>query len=517
MSLHNSTIEIDALPNSSKVWAFIVGPILALAVYFLLPDTFVNAAGAETAFSSAGRACAAVTTLMAFWWFTEALPIAVTAMLPIVLFPLLEVATPGNTMKHYASGTIFLFLGGFLIAAGVHRWKLDRRIALLTISLFGTNPNRMVLGLMVSTALISAWVSNTATAAMMVPIAIAVMGVVRAAQPEGTLEKDMHHFEVCILLSIAYAASIGGLATLVGSPPNGLFARFVEDTYGVSVSFLSWMKVALPMTLLLLPATYSLLTRVLFRINLPGIPGGREWVKSELDKLGSMSKGERAVLVVFLFAAVFWMGGPLIRAIEVGGVMPFKSFSDEAIAMTAGLVLFMIPIDAKRGVHALDWNSAKHVVAWDVLLLFGGGLAMADAIQKTGLADLIGAQAHIFAGTSELAMMFGISALITFASEVTSNTALSATMMPVIAAAAESLGIAPDAPLFAMVFAASAAFMMPVGTPPNAIVFGTGRLTIGEMVRAGFWLNIIAIIIGVLCSHFLGHGLIELSTKALGG
>ena len=242
MPLHKSTLEIDAVPNASKVWAFIVGPLLALAVYFLLPDAFVNVSGAEVPFTNAARACAAVTTLMAFWWFTEALPIAVTAMLPIVLFPLLEVASPGNTMKHYASGTIFLFLGGFLIAAGVHRWHLDRRIALLTISLFGTKPNRMVLGLMVSTALISAWVSNTATAAMMVPIAIAVMGVVRAAQPAHTLEKDTHNFEVCVLLSIAYAASIGGLATLVGSPPNGLFARFVEDTYGSSVSFLSWMR-----------------------------------------------------------------------------------------------------------------------------------------------------------------------------------------------------------------------------------------------------------------------------------
>ena len=239
MPLHKSTLEIDAVSNSSKVWAFIVGPLLAIAVYFLLPDSFVNASGETTAFAQAGRACAAVTTLMAFWWFTEALPIAVTAMLPVVLFPLLEVASPGNTMRHYASGTIFLFLGGFLIAAGVHRWHLDRRIALLTISLFGTKPNRMILGLMTSTALISAWVSNTATAAMMVPIGIAVMGVVRAAESGHALEKDTHNFEVCVLLSIAYAASIGGIATLVGSPPNGLFARFVADSYGASVSFLS--------------------------------------------------------------------------------------------------------------------------------------------------------------------------------------------------------------------------------------------------------------------------------------
>lgn len=511
MPLQQSTIENEAIPNGTKVWAFILAPILAILVYVLMPDTFINAKGVEQEFSQAGRACAAVTTLMAVWWFTEALPIAVTAMLPIVLYPLLQIATPGDTMRHYASGTIFLFLGGFLIAAAIHRWRLDRRIALVTISFFGTKPNQMVLGLMASTAFISAWVSNTATAAMMVPIGIAVMGVVRSAQQGAELSKEVHNFEVCVLLSIAYAASIGGIATLVGSPPNGIFARFVEDTYGSSVSFLSWMKVALPMTLLLLPATYLILTKVLFRTNLSGIPGGREWVRTELDKLGRMSKGERIVLVVFAAAAVLWMFGPLLRGFEVGGVRPLKPLSDEVIAMAAGLILFMIPVDSKRGVHALDWNSARDGVAWDVLLLFGGGLSMAAAIQKTGLADFIGAQASIFAGADELALMFGISTLITFASEVTSNTALAATMMPVIAAVSESLRIDPEAPLFAMVFAASAAFMMPVGTPPNAIVFGTGRLKIGEMVRAGFFLNIIAIIIGVLCSYFLGHGLIDLS------
>ncbi len=511
MPLQQSTIENQAIPNGTKVWAFILAPVLAILVYVLLPDSFINAKGVEQELSQAGRACAAVTTLMAVWWFTEALPIAVTAMLPIVLYPLLQIASPGDTMRHYASGTIFLFLGGFLIAAAIHRWHLDRRIALLTVSLFGTKPNQMVLGLMTSTAFISAWVSNTATAAMMVPIGIAVMGVVRSAQQGEELSKEVHNFEVCVLLSIAYAASIGGLATLVGSPPNGIFARFVEDSYGSSVSFLSWMKVALPMTILLLPATYFMLTRVLFRTNLPGIPGGRDWVRSELAKLGPMSKGERIVLVVFALAAILWMVGPLIRGLEIGGMRPFKPISDEVIAMTAGLVLFMIPVDAKRGVHALDWNSAKDVVAWDVLLLFGGGLSMAAAIQKTGLAEFIGAQATVFAGASELALMFGVSTLITFASEVTSNTALAATMMPVIAAVSESLKIDPEAQLFAMVFAASAAFMMPVGTPPNAIVFGTGRLKIGEMVRAGFFLNIIAVILGVLCSYFLGHGLIDLS------
>ncbi len=513
MSLHShsaSPLTIDAVPNSTKIWAFVLAPLLAIVVYFIMPDTFVDASGVARDLSTASKGCAAVTTLMAFWWFTEALPIAVTAMLPIVLYPVLEIATAGETFRHYASGTIFLFLGGFLIAAAIHRWRLDRRIALVTISLFGTKPNQMVLGLMVSTAFISAWVSNTATAAMMVPIAIAVMGVVSDTRPDGDNSKDVHHFEVCVLLSIAYAASIGGLATLVGSPPNGIFARFVADTYGQTVSFFDWMKVALPVTLLLLPATYFMLTKLLFRIKLPGIPGGREWVRNEIQRLGPMNKGEKIVLVIFALAAFLWMFGPILQKIEIGGMRPLKGMTEEIIAMGAGILLFMIPVDYKRGIHALDWDSAKDSVAWDVLLLFGGGLSMAAAIQKTGLADFIGAQATLFTGVSDLVMMFGVSTIITFASEVTSNTALAATMMPVIAAACDSLQVDPEAPLFVTVIAASAAFMMPVGTPPNAIVFGTGRLKIGEMIRAGFLLNIVAIIIGVLVSNFLGHGLISI-------
>ncbi len=256
MPLQTSSVSVDAVSNSTKIWAFILGPVIAIIIYFLLPDSFVNTAGKVVEFGHAGKACAAVTTLMAIWWFSEALPIAVTAMLPILLYPLLDIATPVNTMRHYASGTIFLFLGGFLIAAAIHRWHLDRRIALVTISLFGTKPKQMIFGLMISTAFLSAWVSNSATAAMMVPIAVAVMGVIRSTQTSPEITKDERNFAVCVLLSIAYAASIGGMTTLVGSPPNGIFARFVEDTYHVQVSFLGWMKVALPVTLLLLPATY---------------------------------------------------------------------------------------------------------------------------------------------------------------------------------------------------------------------------------------------------------------------
>lgn len=495
-----SSIEIGAVSPKGKVVALLLGLILALVTFWLLPTHYVNASGVDVAFSYEGRACLAVTVWMAIWWFTEALPIAATAMLPLVLYPLLQITTPAAAMSNYASGTIFLFLGGFLLAAAVHRWHLDRRIALHMIALFGTKPNQMVLGLMVATAFLSAWVSNTATAAMMVPIAIAVMSVVRTTQDSPTIGKEEHNFSVSLLLAIAYSASIGGMATLIGSPPNGIFNRFVVQTYHAQVSFVGWMKVGLPVTLIMLPLTYFLLTRVLFPCKLPALAGGQEWVKNELAKLGKMSTGEKIVLVVFLLAALLWIFGPLIRGLEFGGMKPFAKLSDTIIAMGAGLTLFMIPVDVKRGIHALDWSSAKDVIAWDVLLLFGGGLTMASAIQHTGAAALIGAQAVSLAHLGETGMMLGVAAIVTFATEVTSNTALAATMMPLIAAAAESLKIASEGLLYATAIAASCAFMMPVATPPNAIVFGTGRLRIGEMVKAGFFLNVIGIfvVVGVI-------------------
>lgn len=503
-----SSIEIGAMSNRGKLYALIAGPILGLIVYFLLPTQYTNPAGELVAFGHAGRACLAVTVWMAIWWFTEALPIAATAMLPLVVYPLFGIATAAKTFTNYANGTIFLFLGGFLLAAAIHRWHLDRRIALLTIRIFGTKPNQMVLGLMAATAFVSAWVSNTATAAMMIPIAVAVMGVVRATQPEPTIGKDEHNFGVSVLLGIAYGASIGGMATLIGSPPNGIFARFVEQTYGVTVSFADWMIVALPVAVIMLPVTYLLLTKVLFPSKLSGIPGGKEWVAEEIRKLGPMSRGEKIVLAVFALAALLWVFGPVVRGLEIDGVKPFKPLTDEAIAMGAGLLLFMIPVDVKRGIHALDWSSAKDVVAWDVLLLFGGGLTMAAAIQATGAADLVGAQATALAGTGLMVMTGGVALLVTFATEVTSNTALAATMMPLIAAAAESLGVSAEPLLFATAIAASCAFMMPVATPPNAIVFGTGRLKIGEMIKAGFLLNILGVIIVTVVAMFLGNGMI---------
>ena len=503
MKHHESSIEIGAISNKSKLIPLILGPLFALLFYFILPEQYTTSAGISETFSHAARACAAIVLWMAIWWFTEAVPIAVTSLLPIVLFPLFGVMGSSDTLKEYANGTIFLFLGGFLIAAGIARWHLDRRIALLTIRIVGTKPQQIILGLLLSTSFISAWVSNTATAAMMVPIALAVLKGGRSTRVVLPIDRAEHNFGVCVLLAVAYGASLGGVLTLIGTSPNGIFARFVEQTYNVPVSFIDWMLIALPIVVVMIVATQLLMTKVLFRELVSELPGGKDWVMHEYSKFGPMSRGEKIVLTVFVTTALLWCFGPVIRGIQIGDMTPFKPLSDTVIAMGAGIILFIIPVDYKRGVHALDWSSASDTVAWDVLLLFGGGLSMAAAIQKTGLADIIGAQATFLSSLPEVAAISGLTTLTVFASEFTSNTALAATMMPLVAAVANSIGMHPEALLVATTFGASLAFMMPVGTPPNAIIFGTGRIRIAEMIRAGFWLNVCGIVVvTIICSIF---------------
>ncbi len=517
MSHHDSSIEIGALSNRSRLIALVLGPILALALYYILPVNYTNPAGEAVQFSHAGRACTSIVLWMAVWWFTEAVPIAVTALLPIITFPMFGVASAADTLRDYSNSTVYLFLGGFLIAAGIARWGLDRRIALYTIRLVGTKPKQIILGIFLATAFVSAWVSNTATAAMMLPIALAMMSVVRTTRSDLPVDDAERNFGVCILLAVAYGASLGGIYTLIGTPPNGIFARFVEQTYGDQVSFVDWLKVSVPTVTVLIIVTYLMLVQWLFR-KLPGdLPGGKKWVADEIEHLGKLTRGERIVLIVFICAALLWVFGPVIRGWEIAGTKPFRPLSDTVIAMTAGIVLFIIPVDPKKGIHALDWASASKSISWDVLLLFGGGLSMAAAIQTTGAADVVGSVAMALAGLPEWGIMGGVSALACYASEFTSNTALAATLMPLVAAMADSIKVHPEALLIAATIGASCAFMMPVGTPPNAMVFGTGRIKIGDMIRAGFWLNIISVIVITAACMFFTPGVIKSVQIAAGG
>lgn len=417
---------------------------------------------------------AAVAVLMATWWMTEALPIPATALLPVLLFPPLGVAGAAATTAPYANPIVFLFLGGFLLARGMERWGLHRRLALAVIACVGTTPRRLVLGFMLAAALLSLWISNTATALMMLPIALSVVELAR----RGGAATD--RFAVVLLLGMAYACSIGGLGTLIGTPTNALLAAFVLERYGMAIGFASWMVVGLPLAALGLSVTYGVLVRR--DLGLTRLPGGAEHVAAERRALGRMSRGERIVAAVFGGVALLWATRPLLAPALPG-------LSDTGIALAGALVLFAAPVDLRRGVFALDWATARDL-PWGVLLLFGGGLSLAAAIADTGLASWIGEGLAALDTWPTVALVGLVVLLIVVLTELTSNTATAAAFLPVLGAVALSADLNPVLLLVPATVAASCAFMLPVATPPNAIVFGSGYVRISDMMRAGLWLNL---------------------------
>jgi sodium-dependent dicarboxylate transporter 2/3/5 len=505
----------DAAPSSAARtvrWiGLLAGPVAALLLYFALPTEYLDAAGKTVVFSHAGRATLAMMAWMAIWWMTEAVEIEVTALLPIVAFPLLGVMKLGETTANYGADVIFLFLGGFVLALAIQRWGLDRRIAFLTLKLVGTRPGGMIAGCMGATAFMSMWVSNTATAAMMVPIALSVIDLVLVRRTGKSLretggipreDRDNRNFAMGLLLCIAYAASIGGVATLIGSPPNLILARFMSQTYGVDVGFTTWMIFGLPTALVFLPLAWLLVTKVIFPTRIGQIEGGREFVDTEYRKLGRLNPGERATMIVFAVTVLLWIFRPLLAGIEVAGMRPLAALSDAGIAVGAAMALFLFPVDRAKGLFASDWSTAVRL-PWGVLILFGGGLALAAATEKNGVAAYIGSLAQGFGGLPVIVVVLAIVAITTFMSELTSNTAQVATMLPIVAALAPVLGVPPALLLVPVTLAASLAFMMPVGTPPNAIVFGTGLVTIPDMIRAGVWLNVAGIIVNTILAFVL--------------
>ncbi len=498
--------RIDAAAIAKRVGLF-GGPVAALVCYLVLPETYVAADGRTADFTPAGRAALAIMCWMAMWWMTEAIAIEATALLPVVAFPLLGVASLGKTTAAYASDVVFLFLGGFILAAAIQRWGLDRRIAFLTLRLVGTRPDRIVGGLMGATAFISMWVSNTATAAMMVPIAQSVIHLYASPgasgdAPDAARQRAQRNFAVALLLSIAYAASIGGIGTIVGSPPNGIAVRFIEQTYGQQISFVQWLGIGMPVVLVFLPLAWLLLTRILFRSTLQQAVQGREWIEQQWRALGPLTRGERVTLAVFAVTVLLWVTRPLLTEWQIAGSAPLARLSDTGIVVAAALVLFLVPVDRKQGTYAMDWHTAQSL-PWGVLILFGGGLSLAAAIEATGVAQFIGAQARGLGGWPVWAVLLAVVAATVFLSEVTSNTAQVATMIPLLAAMAGALGVDPLLLVVASTIAASSAFMLPVGTPPNAIVFGTGLLTIPKMCRAGFWINVTGIVLVTLLAYAL--------------
>ena len=470
-----------------------LGPAAALLTYVSLSSSYLGPDGAVVPFGHAGRATAATAVWMAVWWLSEALPIYATALLPLVVLPLLGARSIRETAAPYAHELIYLFLGGFLVALAMERSGLHRRIALVALRLAGERPVRMVGAFMAVTAFLSMWVSNTATAIMMLPVAVSVIDLVEAQATGQQREAGaVRNFALALLLGIAYSASIGGLATPIGTPPNLFLLSFTKESLGREVSFVRWMGVALPLVLVFLPATWLLLTRVLHPIPIPRIEGGARLVRESLARLGDPSRAERITLAVFLLVALLWITRPLLVSLEVAGVRPLAGLTDAGIAMLAAMLLFVAPVDWRAGRFVLDWDAAREL-PWGILVLFGGGLSLAAAIRANGVAEFLGAQVGAFAGLSALAIVLAVVTGVVFLTELTSNTATAATLIPILASLAPGLGMDPLLLAVPAALAASCAFMLPVAKPPNAIVFGSERVTIAEMSRAGFWLNWIGV------------------------
>ncbi len=478
---------------------------------------------------SAARKTLAVTVWMAAWWMTVAVPIPVTSLLPLVLFPVLGVLTSAATATNYANDIIFLFLGGFILALGIQRWGLHRRIALHVVHRIGTNPSRTVLGFMLATAFLSMWISNTATTLMMLPIALAVIASMR--EVAGGLR--LGGFAPALLLGIAYSASIGGLATPIGTPPNIAFLRILEILYpqAPAISFGRWFVCFLPLVLVFLPIAWLLLTRVVHRLRRGVVGAGAEVIRDELAALGAMRPAEKRMAWIFLVTALLWItrGDLDLGAIHLPGwaglverglgLEGFSSYlHDATVAMAMALAMFVLPGDRGESGEVrklMDWQTAVQL-PWGILLLFGGGFALAQAYKDSGLSQFLG---ESFAGQVQdlhpILLIASVCLLLTFLTEVTSNTATTQVMLPVLAGAAGAMGVQPLLLMIPATLSASCAFMLPIATPPNAIVFGSGEIEMREMIRAGVLLNLIGVVLITLIFYFLTARLLGLDLTTL--
>jgi sodium-dependent dicarboxylate transporter 2/3/5 len=481
-----------------------IGLLLGLPLFFLLLSPALT-----PGLSEAARRLLATSALMAFWWITEAIPIPATALLPMCLYPLLGILPMAEVTRNYGDENIFLFLGGFFIAMAMQKWNLHRRLALHVVRLIGTAPRRLVLGFMCATGLISMWISNTATTMMMYPIALAVI-LQLAPEENGGFTPAQINFRTCMMLAIAYASSIGGIGTLIGTPPNIIFASNAHKLFPEAppVAFLHWMAFGVPLVIFFIPIAWLLLTRLLFPVAADLFAGRKDLIDAEIKKLGRMSAAERGVLVIFLLTALAW----IFRGdLELGfATIPgwasrlglAEKVSDATVAMIAGTLLFLIPVNFRRGEFLLDWATAVKI-PWGILLLFGGGIAMSAGFKSTGLSTWLGERLATLGDWPPLAMIITVCLVVTFLTEVTSNTATATIFMPIMAATAQALHLHPFLLMIPAAISASCAFMLPVATPPNAIVFACGYVTVPQMARAGIWLNLIGVVVVTVVVYLL--------------
>ncbi|WP_309868289.1 SLC13 family permease [Desmospora profundinema] len=490
LSTTDAKAATDPQPPSykrSQLVGLFLGPVLFLWALFLFsPDGL----------SWEGQAVLAATLWVAVWWITEAIPIPATSLLPLILLPLTGALEGDVVTSAYGDPIVFLFLGGFMIALAMEKWGLHKRMALNIISLIGTSTQRIILGIMCATAFLSMWISNTAAVMMMIPIGTAIIYQVsqtlKKRSPDYPERKG--NFEKSVILGTGFAGTIGGLATLIGTPPNVILAAMVSSLYGVQISFAGWMLFATPLSLVLLICTWLYLSRIIYPAEMKALPGGKELIQREKDALGKTRSEEKAVLAVFLFAAFMW----ITRSFLWDGLIP--GISDTMIAITAAVALFLIPA-AQKGKRVLDWEVSREV-PWGVLLLFGGGLAIAAGFGQSGLAEWVGNQLTVLEGIHFLLIVITAAALVLFLTEITSNTATATMILPILASLALAINIHPYALMVPAAMAANCAFMLPVGTPPNAIMFATGKVQITEMAKAGFWINLFALALVVITVYF---------------
>jgi solute carrier family 13 (sodium-dependent dicarboxylate transporter), member 2/3/5 len=454
---------------------FILGPLL-FATLWMLP--------APDGLSIEGWHVVALAAWMASWWATEAIPVPATSLLPLIILPLSGITTLGAAASPYSSPIIFLLLGGFIIAMAMERWNLHRRIALNILVRFGSKPNSLILGFMVATSFLSMWISNTATTLMMIPIALSVADTVTGG-------KMRHPFTIALVLSIAYAASIGGMGTIVGTPPNLIVVGYLQQNMGIEISFVQWMSFGVPIVLLLVPAAWFVLTRFCYDVDKGISVDGQRIIEGEISTLGAITVPEMRTAMVFILVATLWVTRPILD-----NLAPLQYLSDTIIAVFGAVILFVIPAGCRDDEDSflLDWETAVRI-PWGVILLFGGGLSLAAAITSTGLAAWLGQQLVVLTTFDLIILMLALVTMVVFLTELTSNTATTAALMPILGAIAVAGAIDPMLLAAPAAVAASCAFMLPVATAPNAIIFAGGRVTIPDMVGAGFRLNLVAILV----------------------
>ena len=482
---------------NKNILGLILGPIL-----FLVIMIFVDAEG----LSFEAKCILASTAWMAIWWVTECVPISVTALLPIVLFPLTGGMDLATTTAAYGHKLVFLFVGGFLIALAIEKWHLHKRLALNIIRVTGSNKSRVILGFMLATAFLSMWISNTATSIMILPVGLAIISQLK--DDPKTVENENEVFGKSLMIAIAYSASIGGMATLIGTPPNMVLAGVVEESYGIKLNMFDWMKFGVPLSSFLLFVCWLYLTKIAFKFKNEEFSAGKEEILRQINKLGKFSNEEIKVLIVFTLTALGWIFRGSIETI-------FPMIDDTIIAIFFAVTLFIIPTkNQKTNTSLLVWNDTVKL-PWGILILFGGGMAIASAFGKSGLALWI---ADLLTNLNDVSLFLIILIIVTsinLLTEVTSNMATTAMLLPVLVTIALAIDVHPYFLLVAATLAASCAFMLPISTPPNAVVFGSGFLKIEDMFKKGVWMNLISIITITLVVYYTLPYVFEMTAELL--